>query len=861
MPFSSFVKNNLINSHKHNPQNNKSNYRVIVYILLIWLISFMVDRTWFSLDDTIPSWDPSEYLNGATVYQEALRDINIFDSSWWRDYWLLSNKVPPLMYIISAPFFLIFGISVDNGNLILSFFNLILILSLYYLGKLLFNQKIALFNCLLIQFIPTIYYYRREFLLDFPLTVIVIFSYTCLTYWYFIPNKYSWWKSILFGISFGAGLLLKQTFLFFLFFPYLLISVYCLFRRQWLRFAQLVTAFIASIFVFFPWYRTNWLLIFTSGKRATIDSAIIEGDPPLNTLQAWTFYTEIMPYVLSWFIVSVALIAIIYLSIKYLSQYSLNLKYIPLFLKKNFYQNNYGEKKIVKVTIWLLIFIVGGYLLSSLNMNKDDRYIAPLIPIITLIISAFISSYKGKFNLLAKVLIILVSFSVMTLNLFPLGGEFITGKLSPKMQNFPYMGEKWATPEVINVAVEMNPYLRTNIGVLPSTPEINQHNISFYGSIPRFKVYGRQVGVSQEKLYQDVNSLDWFLTKTGYQGSIPEAQPLTVDLVENGGDFNLAYSWQLPDEGELKLYHRKFPQNEVKPLNSFNSPVKLDKVKVADKIRGGESIPVTYQWSGSWDNLVNGIVIVDWQSITNKNKKWIHDHDFAMGNLHAKNIPNHNPQQDFQVTENTAMFVPENMPEGDYLLQVSYLNPDTGETYPLDSLNVSVMLDKNGEEITEKRELDLISQLSQLSVKLGEGMEGLETVFAEVGRINQYDPTQDYLSVAEKAMKYRLENEDKDNLNYLYSLLLAQVLQQKVDSSIKTAQKLVEINPENPFNHGYLSFLHLYDWRGKKGEKAIQPALKLAPEVIEFKYLDGAGALMQGNFIKAWQTAKSLLNQ
>lgn len=66
-------------------------------------------------------------------------------------------------------------------------------------------------------------------------------------------------------------------------------------HRQWNRFLQLFAALLLSIAIIFPWARTNWLLMLTSGKRATLDSAIAEGDPALNTLDAWTYYFKLLP--------------------------------------------------------------------------------------------------------------------------------------------------------------------------------------------------------------------------------------------------------------------------------------------------------------------------------------------------------------------------------------------------------------------------------------------------------------------------------------------------------------------------------------------------------------------------------------
>lgn len=831
---------------------------IIISLILIWLLGFVIDRIWFSLDNTIPSWDPSEYLNGTMLYKEALKNPDFFNGSWWREFWLLSNKVPPLMYIITSPFFLTLGASVDHGNLVLSLFSFILLISIFSLGVLFFNSKIALFACLLVQLIPALYRYRLEFLLDYPLTVIVIFSFVCLSYWYFTKTKYSWGFAILAGISFGLGVMLKQTFAFFLFLPIIFAFISLLIYKKWHKLTQLIASFVVSIFVFFPWYRTNWLLIFTSGKRATIDSAILEGDPPLNTLKAWTFYGEVLPYLLSWHLVIIPLICLIYLLIRYYTIKSEKYKNIWTYLQANFYQNkrNLSNNNFltILITIWLLVFLVGGYLLSSLNMNKDARYILPLLPILTLIISALIFSYKNVGSTIFKIFIVFLSFILMIFNIFPLGGEFLTKNLSPEMQNFPYMGEKWATPMVIPTAIEITPYLKSNIGVLPSTPEVNQHNISFYGAIPNFHVFGRQVGVREKEINQDVNSMEWFLLKTGNQGSIPDSQKKTVELVENNGDFYIVNQWELPDDSELKLYRRKLPFNEVLTLNSQDSKVTLDEVIVPKIFPSGQPIPITYKWSGSWENLYNGIVILDWKSLDGE-KKWTHDHRIAMGNLHPNKLTSEQLNQDFQVIENTAMFPPNSLSEGDYILNATYLNSSTGETQEIVIPEIKVTLN-NDTQIESNRELDLVSQITQFAPNLSQGIDGLTPVFAEVTRINQYDPTQDYLKVTEKAMEYRLQTET--NFDYFYTLLLSQVLQQKVDDSIETARQLVKENPENAFNHAYLSFLYLYDWKGREGEKALQPALELKPEVIELQYLKGASALMQGNLWAVWKFSRQL---
>jgi predicted Zn-dependent protease len=142
---------------------------------------------------------------------------------------------------------------------------------------------------------------------------------------------------------------------------------------------------------------------------------------------------------------------------------------------------------------------------------------------------------------------------------------------------------------------------------------------------------------------------------------------------------------------------------------------------------------------------------------------------------------------------------------------------------------------------------------------LGQGLQGLDPIFAQVGRLNLYDPTQDYLRQADLSLSYRLSQNPPDPIPLTYGLVLARVLQQNPQSAIAALRSLVELEPENPYAHAYLAFVYLYDWQGRAGEAALAPALKLAPAVPEFQYLKAVVQLMQGNLWGVWQTLAPLL--
>ncbi len=87
----------------------------------------------------------------------------------------------------------------------MAIYSALLLFSVYGLGIILFNGTVALWAVLICQFLPGLYYYRLEYLLDFPLAAIVTFSYLCLTWWRF--SGQGWLKAIAFGISCGLGML------------------------------------------------------------------------------------------------------------------------------------------------------------------------------------------------------------------------------------------------------------------------------------------------------------------------------------------------------------------------------------------------------------------------------------------------------------------------------------------------------------------------------------------------------------------------------------------------------------------------------------------------------------------------------
>jgi len=908
---------------------------------IIWLVEAVGDRLWFAFDHAIPSWDQAEYLTGALNYWRAFQTPHWFSADWWTSLWQLSSKIPPLVYISTAPFLSLFGAGPDQSTLVNLLYSAILLGSVYALGVCLFNLSVGLWAAGLCVMLPGLYQVRLDYLLDYPLAAMVILSFTLLTVWrnrgqgagsreqgaeeegevknekvqgqssifnlqsplpklqsqifnlkssiFNLQSLRSWLIIVAFGVAFGLALMVKQPALLFLLMPLVWVGVETVWKRNWLQLVQLTVALGISFLVFCPWFRTNWLLTLSSSKRATIDSAIAEGDPSLLSLDAWTYYLKVLPSMVSLplLLVGLAGIVLFWRRSRVSSQWLDKPDYAPM--SRDFRQKIYAATQ--QSLLWLLVFCLGGYLFSSLNINKDERYVVPYLPAIAVILAYGFTLLPRRWRGLRWGTVGL-SAVLMIYNVLPISVGGTKLLRDPIAYHPAYIGPEYPHSQVAAEVIQTEPYLRSTIGVLPSTVEVNQHNVNYYGNLKNFQVYGRQVGTRLKDVEKDGRSLNWFIMKTGDQGSIrkPDAHDAIVQQVEFGGDFQLHKTWLLPDSSTLKLFHRQVSLLEISPVGKGvkqesgvrgqgsgliqnskfkiqnsptpdsrlpTSPIALDEIIVPKQSPAGKPIPVTYRWSGSWESLQSGLVMLTWRNQAktkvSESARWFHDHGIGIGSLYPAEPSPSTPTKSelYQVTERMAMLPPTDLAPGTYTLEAIYMNRKSGETTSIAVPPVSLQIDPSATP-TPAPELDLVTQLRSLAAALPEGNKGLSRIFDEVGRINQYDPMQDYLTQARQAAEYRLK-QDPSNLEFAYALALSNVLKRRVNPALAALETVTKLDPKNPNAYGYLAFVNLYDFRPGAAKQALSTALKLNPNLPELQALSGVASLMQGNLGQAWQ--------
>ena len=803
----------------------------------------------------MPAWDQADYLAAALTYWRAFQAPQWLSGEWWTGFWQFTNKIPPLVFISTTPLISWFGGGPDQSTLINLLFSVVLLGAVYGLGTYLFSVQVGLWAAVVCLLMPGLYSVRLDYLIDYPLAAIVTLTFALLTLWRGsgepgdLPLR-QWSLAIGVGLSFGLALMTKQTALLFLFVPLVWVGVESLWHRLWGRLAQLALAMAMTFAVCFPWYRANWLLILTASKRATIDSAIAENDPSLLSLEAWTYYLKSLPVMVSLPLLVVPLVGLLlfWRRGRVSSQWQGEADYAAK--SKDYRQQIYLASR--RSLLWLGLFWLGGYLLSSLNINKDDRYVVPYLPVLGVILSYGLTLLpKGLRGL--KWGAIGLAGALMIFSLSPLSArtvwaaDWIARHPADVQSNFPHA-------EVAAEVAKADPYLRSTIGVLPSTAEVNQHNINYYGVLHKFQVYGRQVGNQTAQVERDQQSLSWFLTKSGNQGSIrqPEAQNLMSQAIEQSPDLRLHKSWTLPDGDLLKLFRVRIPLYDLFPLVGVaqRDRVQLDQVIVPEQAPSGQPVPVTYKWSGSWQAMQSGLLLLSWTQKAKPNQRWLHDHSIAMGYLRFD--PPQNPAQPFQAIERMAMLPTAGIAPGVYTLEATYLDRRTGATYPIALPLTQIKIDPAALP-TATLELDWLTQLRNLALKLPQGLKGFDQITEEVARINQYAPGQDYADQTRESMAYRLKQEPQ-NLQFAYALALASILKKQVNPAIAALQETTRLDSRNPYAYAYLAFVNLYDLRPAPAQTAIDAALALQPNLPELQILKGAAALMQGNLVETWRS-------
>ena len=537
-----------------NKSINQSKYIFWFLVLLIWIISTLIDRVWWSSYSNTPSWDQADYLNSALDHGRALSFLGKDGFVGFNSFLDLSPKIPPLASIVNGAVIALAGDAPHKAAWSLSLWNGFFIFNIASWSLYLRGKKFALFCVLISAFSPFLFQLRTDYVLELPLISTITLYLFHIGRWSDISRGGKWSQLIISSVACASSLLIKQSSLLVIIPSLMFIFILSLYRDKKFRLQYLCLIFI-NLFSVIPWFYHNWIMILSGTYRAVFESAAIEGDPSIYSFKSIFWY---FPYLDNQFGITVLFIGFSGLIFIFLS----DIRYFKSSLKLNNILNEVNYK-----WTWIYFNLITTWTFTTLIPNKDERYIACTIPLIILLLSLgfckwndWLDSYfKFKFNglFLIAPISFLFSTSIDKFDSFskPQGKYYPISNMISLIKSDQIRDEK------------------ETVIVVPSTPEVNQHNVSYIGRMQGQNILGRQLGQSIDHIGPVLEYSKWIILAEGDQGSVTSNSLALDKSIRDSGTFIKIRQFPRDEGGSYSLWKRN--QNSRKPKEFYPRFIEL----------------------------------------------------------------------------------------------------------------------------------------------------------------------------------------------------------------------------------------------------------------------------------------------
>ena len=786
----------------------KNNY---FKLLCLILLSLIIDNIFISMISSPPAWDQGYHLSNVFKMVNILEDSNLKLFAKGDQLLNITNSYRgPLTYFISALFIKLSNNSYHYAYLSNQIFNIISILSIFYIAKFLKNESTGIWAGILFTFSSLIINQRSDYLIDLSLTAFSTLNLLFFTKWYFDKKKFSIF-SILSGISLGLIFLTKPTGIFLFFLPLLTIIIKKLKDKKNFIFNinQLLFFFFLFFLLIYPWLSRHWLTIFSSIINAWNWGVNYQDGFNTNSISSWVFYFRAFPNIFGILNFSVFLILFLF--------------------ERTFKKNLLNIKKLKKINLWFYIYILNGYLLLSLMSTKDIRFLMPIYPLICIYLAQFITSENYRiFNNTNKKIIISIT---LLITLITSSRELMVNNIN---NNSIY---KWPHYEIIQEIKKKNPNLTTILAVLPDTKEINTFNLEAEATKQGEFVSVRQVISNKNSYKEDLKYFDWFLVKTDDQGVMTnQAKNLLNNYLLENTSFIIDKEWLLPDKSKVSLLRRKFINTNLvkKDCNKMSSSINITKIY--------NGINIYLSSKGKF--LKSSNLLID---LINGDSKKIVNISLANDFFHR----NFEQESCYFLSQDVPLDLPLSESK-DYLIKTKLLTSD-GNLQSLSNTENKFIFKDDHRDNNSILMANRISKVEVLGNYLRRGE--FRNLFNLIGIINQSDSKQTYLKNAENIFNERYK--ENENLENLYNILISQILQRKVMESEKTINKILKFDIDNGNAFLVKAIINIYLLDKNDARYSINKAKTLEKSLESndiLNILEGLTEILEMKFINAYKT-------
>ncbi|MEB3266639.1 MAG: glycosyltransferase family 39 protein [Cyanobacteriota bacterium] len=490
-------------------------------LVALWGLATAADRLWLHLDAGLPAWDQADYLNSAVDHGRALGLLPGGGWAGWRELLDLSPKIPPLASLVNGSVIALAGDSPDQASWALALWHGLLLLAVAAWGRDLQGPVLGLLAALLVALMPALAALRVDFTLDLPLTATTTLALWLLGRWQApAPRGGHWGQLLPAAAAVAAALLVKQSALLVLLAPGLWALGQALAgrrRRQGLVGMAIVLAALT------PWLQHNWITTLGGTNRAVLQAAAAEGDPPPLGLASLLWYPLRLPDQLG----------------------------LPLLLGAlagAMVQRRWWPRTGTGWP-WLIGTAVATWLLTSLSPNKDDRYIAPLLPLLALLLAGgwwrLAGALGRRLGRAPSLALLGTSLAAAAL----LSGHRRAGALTGPAPR--------PTPQVCDQLRAIVADQPATLLVLPSSADLNQHTITSFCRQGSGQAVGRQPLVGPAEATRIGLRSHWLLLATGNQGTDREGADRLSRQLRADPRFGVIARWPWSEGRQLELLQRR----------------------------------------------------------------------------------------------------------------------------------------------------------------------------------------------------------------------------------------------------------------------------------------------------------------
>lgn len=530
-------------------------------VAAIWGLATSWDRLWLARDGRLPSWDQADYLNSALDHGRAL---GLLGGSWqgWAALLDLSPKIPPLASLVNGSVMALAGDSPDRASWSLSLWHGLLLLVVAAWSRQLGGRRFALLSVTLVALAPALMALRVDYTLDIPLTAATTLALWLLGRWQApSPAGGRPGQALLAALAVGAALLVKQSALLPLGPPALWATAAGLRRRG--RRLQLLLALALVLALVMPWLHHNWITTLGGTNRAVLESAASEGDPPVLSAASLFWYVRLLPQQLG---LPLLLPGLLGLALILGAELRPDRGWLPLTaLKKRPAPSRNPapsgdpaptDQQAMGSPLppgwgWLLGCAAAGWLATTLSPNKDARYIAPVLPLLLMLLAA------GWWMLGQRLVERLGARTGAAL----LGAGLLAGAGGGGASALAALQPSEPNPLPALIA-----RLRSEVGdapttllVVPGSPSLNEQNVTTFGRMDGGRIEGRRLGRRRSEHPLVLERADWLLLASGDQGTNrPGSRELSLRL-RSDGRFEPVGHWPWSEGRRVELWRRRGP--------------------------------------------------------------------------------------------------------------------------------------------------------------------------------------------------------------------------------------------------------------------------------------------------------------